>query len=107
MVEEIVHLAKTKAYLLLIGGGDADGAELVSEKWLELKSSGVVGSGITDDMQSVFTPVGGNPLTDGLAIGAIPSGTARQLYCRVNIPAQPATGYACRPRLAISYQVIL
>lgn len=89
------------------GVGDADGAELVSQKWLEIKSSGVVGSGITDDAQAGFTPVGGNPLTGGLTLGAIPSGTARQLHCRVNIPAQPSTAYASRPRIEISYQLIL
>jgi len=89
------------------GGEDADGAEMVSEKWLELRSSGVVGSGITDDAQSVFTPVGGDPQTGGLAIGTIPSGTARQLHCRVNIPAQPSTAYACRPRLVISYNAVI
>ena len=89
------------------GGGDADGAEMVSQKWLEIKSSGVVGSGITDDAQSVFTPVGGDPLTGGLAIGAIPSGAARQLHCRVNIPAQPSTAYASRPRIEISYNAVI
>lgn len=89
------------------GGEDADGAELVSQKWLELKSNGVVGSGITDDAQSVFTPVGGDPLTGGLSIGAIPSGTARQLHCCVNIPVDPSTVYSCRPRLLVSYNAVI
>ena len=89
------------------GGEEPDGAELVSEKWLEIKSDGVVGSGIIDDAQSVFTPVGGDPQTGGLAIGAIPSGTARQLHCRVNIPADPATAFACRPRIVISYNAVI
>ena len=101
-----LYITATLADSSYSGGDDPDGAELVSEKWLELKSDGVVGSGITDDAQSVFTPVGGDPQSGGLAIGAIPSGTARQLHCRVNIPAQPTTPFACRPRLLVRYNAV-
>ena len=89
------------------GGEEPDGAEMVSEKWFEIKSNGVVGSGITDDAQGGFTPVGGDPQTGGLALGAIPSGTARVLHCRVNLPATPATVYSCRPRLLVSYNAVI
>ncbi|GMT43063.1 MAG: hypothetical protein IEMM0002_1474 [bacterium] len=84
------------------GGADADGNEFITEKWLEVKSSGVTGSNIVDDAQASFTPVGGEPSTGGLAIGPIPSDAARHLHCRVNLPAQPSTLYKCRPRIVVN-----
>jgi hypothetical protein len=66
----------------------------------------VVGAGIVDDAQSGFTPVGGEPENGGLSVGPIPPGAARVLHCRVNVPAQPSTVYACRPRLDVSYKAV-
>ncbi len=85
------------------GGDDPDGAEFINEKWLEVKSSGVSGSNITDDAQASFTPVGGIAETGGLSIGPVPQGAARHLHCRVNIPQKVSTLYNCRPRLVVTY----
>jgi hypothetical protein len=86
------------------GGNDGDGREFVDGKWLEVKSNGTTGGGITDDMQATFTPVGGDPAAGGLALGAIGCGTARHLHCRIALPSQVSTAYASNPRLHLSFK---
>ncbi len=88
------------------GGTDAAGQEAVDEKWFEIKSSGVMGDDITDDEQSAFTPVGGDPSTGGLSIGEIPTDAARILHCRLNVPAQVSTSYNANPRLEIGFNAV-
>jgi hypothetical protein len=86
------------------GGRLEEGQEMIDEKWLEAKSSGVTGTGITDDAQTVFTPIGGDPAIGGLAVGDIPSGTARKISFRLNIPADAETPFSLYPALKVSYR---
>lgn len=88
------------------GGLLEEGQEMVAEKWLEAKSSGVAGAGIIDDAQMVFTPIGGDPSIGGLAVGNIPTGTARRIYFRLNIPADAATPFSLYPALKVSYMAV-
>lgn len=85
------------------GGAYPQGAELVAGKWVELKSAGVLGTGITDDTQTLFTPVGGDPALNGLAVGAIPANAGRVIAMRINVPASPLTPFSATPRLDIAY----
>ncbi len=84
------------------GGLNEDGQEMLDAKWLELKSNGVSGSSIVDDVQALFTPVGGNPVASGLSVGVIPSGTARHIQLRINIPQQVATAHSIYPKFLIT-----
>lgn len=88
------------------GGTYPQGQEIVDGKWVELKSSGIVGSGIIDDSQSAFSPVGGPPASGALSIGDIPQNSARIIFLRLNLPASPLTLFAATPRLLISYDVL-
>ncbi len=87
------------------GGSYPQGAECVAEKWVELKSAGVLGAGLVDDGQTVFTPVGGDPALNGLAAGPIPAGAGRVIAMRINVPASPTTPFAATPWLDITYDV--
>ena len=88
------------------GGRLEEGQEMVDEKWLEAKSNGVTGAGIVDDLQTLFKPIGGDPATGGLAVGDIPSGTARRIYFRLNIPANAETPFSIYPSLKISCRAL-
>jgi hypothetical protein len=88
------------------GGGFEEGQEMIDEKWLEAKSNGVTGSGITDDVQTVFTPIGGDPSIGGLAVGDIPTGTARRIHFRLNIPVNVDTPFSLYPALKVSYRAM-
>lgn len=88
------------------GGSYPQGQEIVTGKWVELKSAGVVGIGIQDDAQAGFTAVGGDPAAGGLTVGPIPANSGRVITMRINVPASPATAYAAMPRLAINYDVL-
>ncbi|GAF79963.1 unnamed protein product, partial [marine sediment metagenome] len=56
----------------------------VEQHWIQIKSSsGSTGSGIIDDAQTVFTPVGKNK---ELSVGDIPSGEYRTLFARCAPP---------------------
>lgn len=88
------------------GGWFEEGQEMVDEKWLEAKSNGVTGTGIIDDSQTVFTPIGGDPATGGLAVGDIPAGTARRIHFRLNIAADAETPFSIYPALNVSYRAM-
>lgn len=92
---------------LYTGGTNEQGQEIVTGKWVEVKSNGISGTGITDDAQTAFTPVGGDPNISGnyLAIGNISPNTARHIHVRVNVPANPATEFSAFPELLISYDM--
>jgi len=86
------------------GGLPEQGQEVIDGKWVEIKSSGVTGQEITDDAQTVFSPVGGNLATGGLALGSIPRAAARHLRMRVNVPASVSGGpFALYPVIALAY----
>jgi len=86
------------------GGSPEQGQEVIDGKWVELKSNGVTGQEITDDAQTVFTPVGGDPATDGLALGPIPRAAARHLRMRINVPGNVSAGaFALYPVIALAY----
>jgi len=86
------------------GGSPEQGQEVIDGKWIEIKSNGVTGQGITDDAQAVFTPVGGDPTIGGLALGRIPRSAARHLHMRVNIPANVSgAAFALYPLIALAY----
>ena len=109
--KEILLMSEVKIYVVLFddsysGGRLEEGQEMVDEKWLEAKSNGVTGIGITDDSQTVFTPIGGDPTTGGLAVGDIPSGTARRIFFRLNIPANAETPFSIYPSLKISCRAL-
>lgn len=89
------------------GGTITQGQEVVDGKWIEAKSNGVSGTGITDDAQTSFTPIGGDPATPGnfLAIGDIPANCARHIHIRVNVPTDPTTSFSAFPELLISYDL--
>ena len=84
------------------GGLNEDGQEMLDGKWLELRSNGVSGNGIVDDAQLSFTPVGGNPATGGVSVGDIPSGCARYIQFRVNIPQSIATAHSVYPKFLVA-----
>ncbi len=88
------------------GGTYPQGQEAVNGKWVELKSSGIIGTGITDDSQSAFTPIGGPPASGALSIGDIPANSARIIFLRLNLPASPSTPFAATPHVLVSYDVI-
>ncbi len=88
------------------GGTYPQGQEVVDGKWIELKSSGIVGTGITDDSQSAFTPIGGPPASGGLSIGDIPANSARIIFLRLNVPAMPSTPFAAIPNVLVIYDVL-
>ena len=88
------------------GGSYPRGQEVVDGKWVELKSSGALGAGIADDAQTLFTPVGGEPATGGLAVGSIPTGAGRVIAMRINVPASPLTPFSATPRLDINYDAL-
>jgi len=86
------------------GGSPEQGQEVIDGKWVEIKSSGVTGQEITDDAQTVFAPVGGNPATGGLALGFIPRAAARHLRMRVNVPNSVSGGaFALYPVIVLTY----
>jgi hypothetical protein len=57
-----------------------NGQEIVTEGLIEAKSYGVVGTGITDDGQTLFTPV---TETASMSIGDIPVNCARKIFFRL------------------------
>ena len=86
------------------GGSLSSGQELIDEKWLEVRSSGVSGAGITDDAMVSFAPIGGEPKVGGRRIGNIPPGTARHLNLRLNVPSVVDTPFSLFPALVVSYR---
>ena len=56
------------------------GQEIIDENLLEVKSSGVIGTGIVDD-DTVWTPIG---KISKLTIGDIPVNCCRKLFFRIN-----------------------
>ncbi|MDH5542991.1 MAG: discoidin domain-containing protein [Nitrospinota bacterium] len=86
------------------GGSLPNGQEMVDEKWLEVKSSGVSGTGITDDAHSFFAPVGGEPVSEGRRIGNIPPGAARHIQMRLNVPSAVDTPFSVFPKLVVSHR---
>jgi len=65
------------------GQKNHDGQEVIDELWAGVKSNGVLGSGIVDDAEAGYTPVGG--LTRH-PIGDIPSQCARKLHIKIEPP---------------------
>ena len=71
---------------------DRNGKELIAEKWVELRSFGIVDFyswGMADDLQTVFKPVGGGFVNadDYLSIGDIGPDCARIIELKLNMPA--------------------
>jgi len=63
------------------GGSNYQGQEIIDDNLIEVKSNGVIGTGIIDDSQSNYTPIGKE---DYLSIGDIPVDCARRLYFRLH-----------------------
>ena len=59
---------------------DYKGWEIINENLVECKSFGVVGTGIVDDANSSFTPIG---KTAHLHLGDIPVNCARKIFFRL------------------------
>jgi len=71
------------------GDNNANGQELVTGHWVEIKSAGVIGTGITDDAMTSYKPVGGDPIAsinNYLGVGDIPTNCARKLFIHINTP---------------------
>jgi len=75
-----IELSTSTATDVIAGDTDINGQEVVAENLIEAKSNGVVGTGIIDDNQSSFTPIGG---VTTLSIGDIPVNTARKIFFRL------------------------
>ena len=91
---------------LFTGQDNGIGQECVTEQWLEVKSNGVVGSGITDDAQATYTPIGGGFTgSKYLSVGNIPANTARKLFIRLNIPASITSDGSVYPKIVVQYDV--
>jgi len=85
----------------IAGQEDPLGQEIVDEKWLSVKSNGVLGSGIVDDAQAAYQAIGGSARR---SIGDIPPQCARKIHLKMTPPASPETitAYAL---LAVFYEV--
>lgn len=80
------------------------GKEWVDDKWMKVRSIGIAGSGIVDDNESVYTPIGGSTVH---SIGDIPSNCSRYLYLRVDVPSGATpTGMNINLRFRVSYSYI-
>lgn len=80
----------------------AYGKEWAPDKWMKVKSLGVIGAGIDDDLEGEFYYIGGE--TEH-SIGNIPSNCARKLFFEIDAPqeAEP-TGGSMAVKVKISYQ---
>lgn len=84
-----------------------NGQEIVDEKMVEIKSSGIVGpSAITDDAMTSYKAVGGDPNVDVnnyLVLGDIPADSGRVLFFRINVPGDAETQGSVAFRIRIGY----
>ena len=92
------------------GESNSLGQECVDEKWIEMRSDGVVdpnSQGIVDDAEGEYKPIGGGfTLADDYQVlGDMPPNTARVIYIRFNIPSDPDTEGIIYPKLVIQYDV--
>ena len=77
---------------LYAGANNAQGQEVIDERWIEVKSNGIINPEskvILDDAMPDFVPIGGDPLANPLnfiTLGDMPANTARKLFFRVNVP---------------------
>ncbi|MFH1677143.1 MAG: hypothetical protein ABIC40_08975 [bacterium] len=88
--------------------GNACAGEIVEEKFLQVKSDGVVdpdGKGIIDDAESEFSAIGGSLIDPDCyhEIGDIPVNCARRLIFRLDIPEEFESNGAPRLLLQIGY----
>jgi hypothetical protein len=96
---------------LFSGQSNEQGQECVSERWVEVKSDGIVDpdeiGDIIDDAQSTYKPIGGGftNLKHYLSIGNIYSNTARLIHVRFNIPANATTVGYIYPKLILQYDI--
>lgn len=79
-IAENIEITVLNYNKLPTGGTNYDGQELVTEKMIQARSNGVVGSGIVDDAQVGWTSIGGGT---SLSIGDIPVGCARKIFFRL------------------------
>ena len=92
---------------LFLGQDDSLGQECVTEKWIEIKSNGTIGSGIVDDANISFKAIGGGftNAIDYLSLGNMPTNTARKIFIKFNIPNDPEMTGTINPRFALQYDV--
>ena len=62
------------------GGSNYEGQEIIDDDLVQAKSDGVEGSGIVDDAQASWTPIG---KTSYLSVGNIPTNCARKIHFRL------------------------
>jgi len=75
-----IKLYILNALKLTTGGTDYQGQEIVTEKLIQARSNGVVGTGIIDDAQVAYTAIGGDTY---LSIGDIPVNCARVIQLKL------------------------
>lgn len=78
------------------------GKEWAPDKWMKVKSLGVIGTGIDDDLDGAFHPIGNG---EEHSVGDIPSDCARKLFFEIDTPkeAEPSGG-SIAVKVKISYQ---
>jgi hypothetical protein len=87
------------------------GQEIVTGKWIQVRSSGVDGDGlsgieeIVDDNQTAFVSIGGGFDADGdyIRLGDIPPNTARRLEFRFSAKGEKPD-YISYPKIIVSYE---
>lgn len=90
------------------GGLNAEGQEVVDEKWVSVKSNGAGGNPfhpIIDDAHVDYKAVGGvlaNP-DSYLSLGDIPTDCYRKIYIKIDVPEEAVTDGACYPTLILQY----
>ena len=106
-VLENIKLTVACANGLFSGQNNSLGQECVTEKWVEVKSNGVVGSGIVDDANVSFKAIGGGftNAIDYLSLGNMPTNTARKIFVKFNIPSDPEMTGTINPKFALQYDV--
>lgn len=90
---------------LFTGQSLSQGQEVVTEKWISLKSNGAGGSGIIDDAQAEYKACGG-PLDDYdnfIYMGDMPTNTYRKIFVKVTVPEGAVTDGVSYPLLVLQY----
>ncbi len=90
------------------GKSNAEGQEVVTEKWVSVKSNGSGGNinpPIFDDAQVIYKSVGGDlgNSDNYLSLGDIPSDCYRKIYIKIDVPENPETNGPCYSALVLQY----
>ncbi len=85
--KEVNYIAKDIKVFVEGGNTNYEGKEIIDNNWVEIKSDGVIGSGIDDDAFPDFVPI----TSEGVSLGDIPTNTARKLFFRLKTSSSSLT----------------